>query len=165
MGPSGPDERPIPRVPSDFPAQGPASLASIGQRAAARIIDVLLVALPGALAILPFLTIEGNEVRIDNEVGATAVAVGLSVLYETVLVGSWGRTLGKAVLGLRVARLVDGERPHWHQAAIRALLPASISVIPVVGVLSLGVYLSAALHPIRQGLHDRAAGTVVVRTR
>jgi uncharacterized RDD family membrane protein YckC len=35
--------------------------------------------------------------------------------------------------------------------------------VPIVNVLlSLAIYLVAIVHPLRQGWHDRAAGTVVV---
>jgi uncharacterized RDD family membrane protein YckC len=37
-------------------------------------------------------------------------------------------------------------------------------VVPVIGfALNIAVYVRAAFHPYRQGLHDAAAGTIVVR--
>jgi len=47
---------------------------------------------------------------------------------------------------------------------VRALIPTAVQLVPVVGPgLSLVVYLRAVFHPLRQGLHDAAAGTIVVK--
>jgi uncharacterized RDD family membrane protein YckC len=47
---------------------------------------------------------------------------------------------------------------------MRALVPLSLGAIPRVGVfLGVLVYSIAMWNPLRQGLHDKAAGTLVVR--
>ena len=47
---------------------------------------------------------------------------------------------------------------------MRALVPLSLGAIPRVGVfLGVLVYSIALWNPLRQGLHDKAAGTLVVR--
>jgi uncharacterized RDD family membrane protein YckC len=49
---------------------------------------------------------------------------------------------------------------------MRALVPLSLGAIPRIGVvLSMLVYSLALWNPLRQGLHDKAAGTLVVRAR
>ena len=81
-------------------------------------------------------------------------ALSALVLFATVTVLSvWiaGRTAGQAVAGLRVA-LMDGARPGLVSAVIRTILICL--VIPPV------VY-----NTDNRGLHDRAANTIVLRTR
>jgi uncharacterized RDD family membrane protein YckC len=136
----------------------------VGERAVAKLIDLMVLALPAALLIIPFLAVEDDEPTLDLPLWATLGLVGLFVAYDTVCVARWGATVGKRVFGLRVAGVGDGGRPDWAHSAIRVMLPASIAVIPVVGILFLGVYLRAFPDPMRQGFHDVAAGTVVVRT-
>ncbi len=85
-------------------------------------------------------------------------------VYETVMIAMLGRTVGKMALGTRVVRLVDGRRPGWSEAAMRALVPLAFGAIPKIGVfLGVMVYSLAMWNPLRQGLHDKAAGTLVVR--
>ena len=164
---AGPPAR-RPTSPEDFPATGPYSIPSILQRAAARVLDALLIGLPIALALLGEVRIEGDEVVLD-EIPAWVVPaqIGLQIVYETVAVALWGRTLGKLLLGLRVSRFVDGKRPTWTQSAQRIVLPSVPGALPFegAGFLEVGVYLTSVLDPLRRGWHDRYAGTVVLRTR
>lgn len=71
-----------------------------------------------------------------------------------------GRTLGKALLGVRVLGQ-DGLPVTFSQAAVRNLLRL-VDILP--GGYLLGV-LGCAFHPRRQRIGDLAAGTVVVRAR
>jgi uncharacterized RDD family membrane protein YckC len=158
------DDTPRPRGPDDFPSAGPNSLASIGQRAAARTIDTVLIAVPAALVLLPFVTVEGNKVTAMPK-WAILPFVVMMVVYEVALETWIGQTLGKLLLGVRVARLVNGKGPDVSQVTLRALVPASVLVLPFVSVLYPFVYLSAGFSPMRRGVHDHAGGTVVVRTR
>jgi len=160
----------LPR-PEDFPSSGPNSLASIGQRGIARVIDELLLLVPFTLASLPFLTLEEGQLTGEVPVWLLAIQVAVGVLYEVVLLALWGRTLGKHLLGLRVARFTDGERPAWSQALLRVLLVSAAvvavdAVLPGLGALAaVGIYLTALRDPLRRGWHDHAGGTVVVRYR
>ncbi|MBN1885271.1 MAG: alkaline phosphatase [Candidatus Krumholzibacteriota bacterium] len=81
------------------------------------------------------------------------------IVYFTVL--SWafrGRTPGKALFGMQVARL-DGRPLRFMDAFGRAAGYAASA-----SSLSLG-FLEAFWHPNRQAVHDRIAGTVVLRVR
>lgn len=78
-------------------------------------------------------------------------ALALFAAVTALSVGVAGRTVGHAVAGLRVA-LLDGRRAGFAAGVIRTVLLCL--VIPPV------VYDADG-----RGLHDRAAGTIVLRTR
>jgi uncharacterized RDD family membrane protein YckC len=66
-------------------------------------------------------------------------------------IGIAGRTPGHAVAGLRVA-LLDGRRAGFSAAVIRTVL-LCLFIPPLI------------YNHDNRGLHDRAAGTIVLRTR
>jgi uncharacterized RDD family membrane protein YckC len=79
------------------------------------------------------------------------------------MVAMLGRTVGKLATGTRVVRQTDGGSVGWWAALQRAMVPVVFSAVPQAGpVLGIMVYAMALLGPLRQGLHDRAAGTLVV---
>jgi uncharacterized RDD family membrane protein YckC len=89
------------------------------------------------------------------------VATGL--LYETVGVWRFGRTVGKWVTRTRVVHVTDAGAVALSAAFIRSLVPAAFGVIPGIGLfLGMAVYLWAFVDPRRQGIHDKAAGTLVI---
>ena len=90
-------------------------------------------------------------------------ALVLGALYEITLTATMGQTVGKRLLGIKVVHLSDGDVPGWGSATIRYLLPTAVGALPIVQFLALVVYLRALWDPMRQGFHDRAAGTIVVR--
>lgn len=157
-----------PTRPEDFPRSGPYALGQIWQRALARLFDVGLVALPLAVVVLATAEVQDGQLVVEDVPGWIVPAqVGVQVVYETIAVALWGRTLGKLLLGLRVTRFADGKRPSWAQSAQRILLPSVAWAVPVEGsgAIAAGVYLTSAFEPLRRGWHDRYAGTIVLRTR
>lgn len=88
----------------------------------------------------------------------TAFAVGLlALLYWPVMHASGAQaTLGKAILGLKVARL-DGRRISLLRSLWRELAKIFSAAVLMVG------YVLAAFTPRKQGLHDLMAATYVVR--
>ena len=76
------------------------------------------------------------------------------------------RSVSISFFRVRVARADDGGRLGWAAAAKRWALPGVPLYLPYVLLQPIGilVYLSAYLRPSRRGLHDRVAGTTVVRT-
>lgn len=166
---------PAPRVPTvdDFPESGTNALATITQRAWARTLDSLLVFFV-ALTLLNSIPVDLGDPAEDARI--LLVFAGLwivvSAAYDAVLVATLGTTVGKFVLGTRVARYVDGARPTWGQAALRGLVP----VVPIAALASFvpplywlvasgGVYLTALANPLGRGWHDLAGGSVVICTR
>jgi uncharacterized RDD family membrane protein YckC len=161
------DDTPRPREASDFPPRGPNSLASFAERGVARFIDILIPTLPVVIVVMVLIARQPTPDVAKLPTWPRGLLIGLVLAYETVCVGWRGRTVGKVLFGTRVARLLKGTRPDWGQAFMRALVPvAALSVPWELGPgLYVCVFLSATFSPIRRGLHDQAAGTVVVRTR
>ncbi|MDA2958305.1 MAG: RDD family protein [Ilumatobacteraceae bacterium] len=151
---------------SDFPPPPPTStdrLASIGQRALAQLIDSVIIGIP-----LFFVSTAISGDLTDADSGqlllVTVLWLGVSLFYNTAMIAIYGATIGKRVMKLMVVNRVDGSAVSWTYAAVRALIPTVAGLVPVIGLAAnLVVYLRAVFHPIRQGLHDAAAGTIVVR--
>lgn len=156
MLPDGDDDSEGPIVPAGV------HLAPIWRRAVGFLADQLLLSglvvgglvLAGASA--------SDAVDGTPAVWATVAFTLAGLIYETVGVWRWGRTLGKLLSGTRVVHVTDGGSVALSAAMIRSLVPAAFSVVPQVGLfLGFGVYLLAFFDLRRQGLHDKAAGTLV----
>ncbi len=118
-----------------LPEYGPGSAARFGPRILAIMIDWLPCAVAAQL-----LTSNPAFSALALFAAMTALSIGIA-----------GRTPGHAVAGLRVA-LLDGRRAGFGAGVIRTMLLCL--VIPPV------VYDDDG-----RGLHDRAVGTIVLRTR
>lgn len=140
-------------------------LASAGQRAVGFVADV---AVAGAVLLTPGMLLSGAVSADDIGPGLTdllrIVGFVFLALYEVVPTALWGRTPGKAVVGTRVVGLGDGRVPGWKRAVLRWALPALAFQVHVVG-WAIAVLLRAVLvaDPLHRGVHDRLAGTIVVR--
>jgi uncharacterized RDD family membrane protein YckC len=164
---------------ADLPRAGRNAPASIFQRLIARFLDLFLISLPmQAWAVSAgYLHTADRQTRIDAPTWFLASALVVQVVYEVAFIGWRGQTLGKMALRIRAARYVDGGVPSWQQAAFRSLVPAALQflalVLPesagtlevVLTVALLYVFAAALFDPLLRGLHDKAAGTIVLRTR
>ena len=158
---------PAPIGDDGFPVFGPGSIPALNRRAAARVLDYALAFVVYFLAVLPLVHVDAAG-KIDlSHVPAwlALVAPAADFVYETIAVAVFGTTVGKRLFGMRIEG-PDGGRPGWQRAATRSLLPNLLGAISQ-GVLlfEMVVYASAIWNPLRQGWHDRLAGTVVVSTR
>ncbi len=83
---------------------------------------------------------------------------GLLLLYQAILIGTWnGQTLGKRACGIRVIA-VDGSYPTLGQSFGRALAK-------FLSIITLFIGYAMVMFDLRnRALHDRLAGTLVVRT-
>ncbi|MEY4361833.1 MAG: hypothetical protein RL391_1139 [Actinomycetota bacterium] len=150
---------------TDFPppAERSDQLATIGRRALAQVIDGFVVGIPLFIVTLAWggdLTDTNN----DNLMALTALWLGVNLFYNTAMIATRGATVGKRLMKIKVVNRVDGSPVSWSYSAVRALIPAVAGLIPVIGfALNIAVYVRAFFHPYRQGLHDAAAGTIVVR--
>jgi uncharacterized RDD family membrane protein YckC len=128
-----------------LPPEGPGAVATTGSRVAAFFLDIVAAGLIGALI---------NAFLNDPSPGQRAIAGNAVFAVEVVLLTALtGQSLGMRVLGIRVARLADHDAP-------AGFLPAALRT-------ALLMLLVPALIFDRdgRGLHDKAARTVVVRTR
>jgi uncharacterized RDD family membrane protein YckC len=159
-----------PRLPQakDFPATGPFSLAAPGPRFGARAIDLSLVLAPALLVILLSNRDVAELMQLDTPDWLLLAIVALGMSYEFVCVALFGRTAGKALLGLKTVRYTDGFRPNIAQSALRAIVPWSVLALPLgpfafsAFVVVYGTSLAGDLH---RGIPDQAAGTIIISTR
>jgi uncharacterized RDD family membrane protein YckC len=86
-------------------------------------------------------------------------------LYTVILTRLRGQTVGKMAVGVKVVQRADGSLPSWGASIARWALPAAAGLLPWLGGLGvLLIYLWMLWDPNRQGLHDKLAKTVVIRT-
>lgn len=126
---------------SGRPETGPGSIAGIGTRIKAFIVDSLLSIAVALLA--------GFR---PGEVGYGLTVLGTFLLIELLFIAVAGQTPGMRVAGAAVVRASDSGRakPGW--VAVRTLLLATILPALIVDITG-------------RAMHDRAAGTVMIRTR
>ena len=134
-------------------------LAGLGRRWLAGLIDLgigwLLVGI-AVYAAVP--EIESETLTSSQEQSAgIATLIALSVWINYMVFAEWrfGRTIGKAALGIRVVRL-DGSHLTWNAALARNLLR-----LPDL----IAIFFTVPTSEHRQRLGDRAAKTVVLRLR
>jgi uncharacterized RDD family membrane protein YckC len=128
-----------------LPPEGPGAVATTGSRVAAFVLDIVVAGLIGGLV---------NVLVNDPTPGQRAFAANGAFAHEVVLLTALtGQSVGMRVLGIRVARLADLDAPP-------GFLPAAVRTALLMLVLPALVFDRDG-----RGLHDKAAGTVVLRTR
>lgn len=140
-----------------------APLASFKRRAAAFLLDVIVMSL---LFVAVFMPLEPQLVRAGVIEPSEQIVFSLNhgwyniawlVLYFG-LATYWGRgrTPGKALMGIRVVSLVHERISLWHSVERALGYGASM--------LEFGFgFLQYFIHPNRRTVHDRIAETIVVR--
>ncbi|MGW0614260.1 RDD family protein [Streptomyces sp. NPDC002788] len=154
--------------PTD-PLAGMPPLADSGKRTLARIIDMILVGVVVWLLTWGFgvneYDVDSDRIEVGKSFWQSAVAAVLYIAYDTVLTAQTGQTLGKKLLHLRVANLDNGATPSVQNALVRAAvlwIPFAFCCACVWTAIAGG--WSFFDRPYKQGLHDKAAKTVVVST-
>ncbi|MFJ7152679.1 RDD family protein [Streptomyces sp. NPDC100445] len=157
-----------PGYPGD-PLAGMPPLADSARRTLARIIDMVLVAVVVWLLTWAFgmrlYSVDNDRMQVGRSVAPAVLTAVLYVAYDTVMISRSGQTLGKKWLGMRVADLGDGSTPSAQTALVRALVlwvPFAFCCCCLWTVIAGG--WSFFDKPYKQGLHDKAAKTVVVST-
>ena len=94
----------------------------------------------------------------------------LYVVYGTVLCGSArGQTVGMRAVGVRAVRDGSFEVLGYGRALARAVVEGVLRLVELISVLLGVIWLLDMLFPLwdtkRQTLHDKVAGSVVVRLR
>jgi uncharacterized RDD family membrane protein YckC len=89
---------------------------------------------------------------------ALPILYPILLLYEVLLNGRFGATVGKMIIGARIT-MVDGSRLTYRRALLRWFAERICEFCFFVG------YLMVLTNPAKRGLHDWLAGTRVVYTR
>ena len=124
------------------------------------------------------LTEEAKLEIADTTTKASLMLAGITATYFITFTWLGGQTLGKLKCGTRVVSLASGKPVRLPQAVVRygilaapqfAALALRFSGGPLeLRLLAAGagfiVVLPILFNPLKMGLHDRVAGTVVVRT-
>jgi uncharacterized RDD family membrane protein YckC len=129
-----------------LPKQGPMSVAPMGRRLAALIVDWVLCELIATLFTGHSLARGASDPTYFSTQFWTLTLFAVEVYLLTAISGL---TIGKRLLGIRVIR-TDGSRPGFGWALLRTLLLLCV-VPPLLSDRDL------------RGLHDRASDTIVVR--
>ncbi|WP_235432169.1 RDD family protein [Nocardiopsis sp. RV163] len=148
-------------------------MATFGRRLAARAIDYVLVVIAAfaffVLMAVVTVILTGSDQTTDAEgtLWALLFVFGWGLLlffYDWLYLVTWGRTLGKMMVGIKVVDAADGGRLGQGQAMGRSAFFGFPQSLPVVGHVFTLAESMAALGDERRALHDRVAGTVVIRT-
>lgn len=123
------------------PESGPGSVAGIGTRLKAFVVDSLLSIAVALLA--------GFR---PGETGYGLAVYVAFLVIELFFIAVAGQTPGMRVVGAAVVRLSDGGRAKLRWVLVRTVLLATILPALVVDITG-------------RAMHDRAAGTVMVHTR
>jgi uncharacterized RDD family membrane protein YckC len=146
VGESGDAAQEWPGERLGLPKDGPGSVAGRGARLGALLLDLALMGLATSLFVQVDLN-QPDQMRQYNYIAGLVWFV-----LSAVMVGLFGFTPGKLLLGLQVVRLDGKSMVNPLRAIPRTLLIALI--VP-----------AAISDADGRGLHDKITGTVVVRTR
>lgn len=144
-----PESDPIQRYRGErlgLPPSGPGSVASLGRRFGAFVLDCLIASLITSMFVHP------DFMRTDSMQTLNYWAVLTWLLITVVSTAFFGFTPGMAACGIRVARLDGATMVGPLRALVRAVLVAIL--IPAV-----------VWDVDHRGLHDRAVGTIVLNMR
>jgi uncharacterized RDD family membrane protein YckC len=138
----------------------------IGARAVAKLLDGLIIGIPGVLLIIGVIVgtipLIGRN-KGPSELGALLMIGGIAVIafamvfFQIWCLPKYGGTPGKRIMGLRVVTS-DGGRISWGRAIGRVAGEWVNGMIPFwIG------YIIAAFDPERRTVHDHIAGTRVIK--
>ncbi len=150
---------------------GTVELASPGARLGARVLDWVIMAVGYLiLAVVGLAAAFGadSEDEAALSLGAffvAAILFGLvGIIYEVTFIATKGQTLGKMATNIKAVRADNGLAPGWGKSIGRWIIPLVLLLVPFVGfLLFLLVYVSLTWDRARQGWHDKAAGTLVIK--
>ncbi|MEV7772642.1 RDD family protein [Kitasatospora sp. NPDC086791] len=149
-------------TPGAGPVPGMPPIGTWPKRILARLIDYLLVQVVAVIVVAPFASL-GNR---SGSAEAFWLACAIWLVYDALMTGRDGQTLGKKAVDIRVAMLIDGNTPPqaaaWTRSAV-FILPAVLCCAAFWWIIDgfFGVFDK----PYRQCIHDKAAKTVVVTTK
>jgi uncharacterized RDD family membrane protein YckC len=135
----------------------------------ARLIDGVIVGVPLSLVIGGLFDFgdavtwgDGDDVAaFDLPMGAIILNLMVFAAYEIYMVGTFGRTIGKMVVGVTVVQAADGSKVDYGIAAVR-FVAWFLYYIPLIGwILFLVTIVKGFSDPKGQTIHDSIAKTMV----
>jgi len=157
------------RIKEGVTPRGQFKLASIGRRFVAVFVDGILLGLLGVILLWPFYAAifttfshftPGHPPKMPTfSLGFTlyqyTVSYGLPAAYEIFFIGTYGATLGKMLMKIKVVT-PDGGRISYARATGRYFAKILSGIICYIG------YLMAFWDEEKRALHDRICGTRVI---
>lgn len=145
---------------------GRANLATLGQRFGAFLADLGIM----IVACFPLMLAAGmldqpNDTSKPSTLGLVLIGLGGLILfglalYNIILLSTKGQTLGKKILGIRIANHENDNNPGFVKAfLLRVFVNALIGFIPLYGLVD----ICAIFGQERRCIHDLIAGTRVVQ--
>ncbi len=154
------------------PGPGGEYLAGWWPRVGATLVDIIIFIIPaliiGSIVIKPTSNSNGFETSNGYTVTSTDTRVGyilfgIYVIYATLMIGRFGQTLGSKAVGTRVVNATTGGPIGYGRALGRSFAHVLLWILFVLP------WVISSLFPLwdsrNQTLHDKMAGTVVVRSR
>ncbi len=166
--PPPPPPAPVPEYQPPYEPVAPPQQfnnAPFWPRVAALIIDGCVLAIPCGLLISTVLVLSGVEVDLWSEEFMSVVQLAqfpvllVEIAYFTLMNGTYGATVGKMVLGMRIVR-ADGA-PIGYGLALGRIV---IKLVLQNCTCSL-FFLSVAINTEYRGWHDQIVGTRVIYVR
>lgn len=140
-------------------------IASPGRRLGGFIIDALILSAV-ALLLMPILGFDldlNDPDSFDNASRFRLANLVVAGVYSVAFVSIRGQTPGKILVRTKVVDATTRQIPSITAAVIRYAVPVAVTFVPVIGgLLGLLVYAWLLWDPQRQGIHDKAANTLVV---
>lgn len=144
------------------------TLASLGQRLGAVMLDGLIQLVVILPLVIPAAMIDensGDGLSTGMIISMAIGGIGLLgiLIYNLVLLATRGQTLGKKIVGIRIATYPGGQNPGFAKAfMIRALVVGIIGAIPLLGPIFSLVDIFFIFREDRRCIHDLMAGTHVI---
>ena len=167
---SAPNPYAPPKAPVADPVDGkagPNTLATRRQRAGAATLDSLIAALISVPLEIHFKFLEhllqGEDIPFGATFGVAALSFALFMLLNAYFLNRNGQTIGKLLVGIRIATL-EGDVPDlWRIIGLR-YAPASLAaLLPYVGFILGTLDVLFIYRADRRCVHDLVAGTQVLR--
>lgn len=126
-------------------------------------IILIVISVPVVALLLGGDDLFGGEGGVPAELSLTLEVI--SGVYYVAFTALVGQTPGKMVMKMRVVDWDKGRIPSWMASFIRWGIVAAVGAIPVFGLLIFVMYAWVLFDKRRQGLHDKAARTLVLDVR
>jgi uncharacterized RDD family membrane protein YckC len=158
-----------PRGREDLPDHGPGAPAPWGLRATARIIDLVVVLVPATLLAEAFGVRRDDEGLLVGPMWPRLIFPSLFIAYELVTTGVLRRSVGKFLCRITVVQWTTGAAPTPRQGLVRGVVAGIWFLLALIGgvlgylvFVPVVVYLTSIADSLYRGVHDKAAGTIVL---